>query len=147
MVATSSMSAVIKIDSPVASERAIADRLQVGESALVRECTRLGMGWTLLRPTMIYGEGLDRYLTPMARRASRWRVFPYPPGRGLRQPVHADDVAAIAIAAAATPANRTFDLGGGERLPMHAMFERVRASLGRPVLALRIPAACWPLAG
>ena len=29
---------------------------------------------------------------------------------------------------------------------MHAMFERVRASLGRPVLALRIPAACWPLA-
>jgi len=146
LVATSSMSAASKIDSPVAAERAVAARLQAGEAALVRECGRLGMGWTLLRPTMIYGEGLDRYLTPMARRARRWHVLPYPPGRGLRQPVHADDVAAIALAAAVAPANGVFEVGGGERLPMHAMFERVRRSVGRPVVPLRVPAVCWPLA-
>ena len=51
----------------------------------------------LLRPTLIYGLGLDRNVTAAARFIRRWHFFPLGgPGPGLRQPVHADDLAAAA---------------------------------------------------
>jgi len=148
VVATSSMSAVSKRESAVAADRAVAARLLQGEAALRRECERLGMRWTLLRPTMIYGLGRDRNLTPIARRAARWRVLPIPPGRGLRQPVHAEDVALAAVSALQreAAASRTIELGGGERLPVGEMFRRVRASLDRSTLSLAMPSVAVPLA-
>ncbi|MBS0225376.1 MAG: hypothetical protein JSS25_03425 [Proteobacteria bacterium] len=148
VVATSSMSAVSKRDSNVPEDRAVAGRLLRGETVLQRECGRLGMRWTLLRPTMIYGVGLDRNLTPIARRALRTRVFPMPPGRGLRQPVHAQDVAQAALSALRNEAaaSRIIELGGGERLHVGEMFRRVRASLDRSTLPLAIPSAVLPLA-
>ncbi|MBS0199244.1 MAG: NAD-dependent epimerase/dehydratase family protein [Proteobacteria bacterium] len=148
VVATSSMSAVSKRDSNVPEDRAVAERLLRGEAALQRECERLGMRWTILRPTMIYGVGLDRNLTPIARRALRSRVFPIPPGRGLRQPVHAQDVAQTALAAMRNDAaaSRTIELGGGERLAVGEMFRRVRASLDRSTLPLAVPSVVLPLA-
>ena len=153
LVATSSMSAVSKSDSPVPDDRALADALQRAEESLARQCERLGIGWTLLRPTMIYGLGLDRNLTPIARRAMRWRVFPYPRGSGLRQPVHAADVAQAAWRAAQSPAavGQTFEIGGGERIRIDAMFRRVRRSLPAWTLPLPVPRAAlaaaarlWP---
>lgn len=148
VVATSSMSAVSKRDSTVPEDRAVAERLLRGEAALRRECERLGMRWTLLRPTMIYGVGLDRNLTPIARRALRSRLFPIPPGRGLRQPVHAQDVAQAALSAmrSEAAASRIIELGGGERLRVGEMFRRVRASLDRSTLPLAVPSAALPLA-
>ncbi|MBS0216015.1 MAG: NAD(P)-dependent oxidoreductase [Proteobacteria bacterium] len=148
VVATSSMSAVSKRHSNVPEDRAVAERLLRGEAALRRECERLGMRWTLLRPTMIYGVGLDRNLTPIARRALRSRLFPIPPGRGLRQPVHAQDVAQAALSAmrSEAAASRIIELGGGERLRVGEMFRRVRASLDRSTLPLVVPSAALPLA-
>lgn len=148
VVATSSMSAVSKRHSNVPEDRAVAERLLRGEAALRRECERLGMRWTLLRPTMIYGVGLDRNLTPIARRALRSRLFPIPPGRGLRQPVHAQDVAQAALSAmrSEAAASRIIELGGGERLRVGEMFRRVRASLDRSTLPLAVPSAALPLA-
>ncbi len=147
VVATSSMSAVTKRDSGVPEDRAVAERLLRGEAALQRECERLGMRWTLLRPTMIYGVGLDRNLTPVARRALRSRVFPMPPGRGLRQPVHAQDVAQAALSAVRNEAasSRIIELGGGERLRVDEMFRRVRASLERSTFPLVVPSVVLPL--
>jgi uncharacterized protein YbjT (DUF2867 family) len=51
-------------------------------------------------------------------------------GGGLRQPVHADDIARAVVACIATGAAsaRVLEIGGGERLPYHAMFRRVHAS-------------------
>ena len=147
VVVTSSMSAVSKRDSNVPEDRAVAERLLRGEVALQRECERLGMRWTILRPTMIYGVGRDRNLTPIAQRALRSRVFPMPPGRGLRQPVHAQDVAQAALSALQrdAAASRIIELGGGERVPVDEMFRRVRASLDRPTLSLSVPSVVLPL--
>jgi hypothetical protein len=78
LVATSSMSAVSKRDSPVEADRALSARLRAGEAAVIAQCERLGIAWTILRPTMIYGAGLDRNLTPVARMARRTRVLPMP---------------------------------------------------------------------
>ncbi|WP_447729678.1 SDR family oxidoreductase [Pseudoxanthomonas suwonensis] len=159
IVATSSMSVLTKRDSEVPAERELIARLAAGEAGLARECRRLGIAWTVLRPTLIYGAGLDRSLTPIARRAARTRLFPLPAGRGQRQPVHADDLAQAVVACLGSDAaaGRILAIGGGERLPSAEMFARVRDSLpfatlplplGRPLLALLarlVPGARGPV--
>lgn len=140
VVATSSMSAESKQASPVAAEREVSRRLRDGETALARACERRGVAWTILRPTLIYGAARDRSLTPLARRAARWRVFGLPAGTGLRQPVHAADVAQAALRALDGGATgRTIRIGGGECLSAAEMFARVRDSLPVRTLPLRIP--------
>ncbi|HJU25116.1 MAG TPA: NAD-dependent epimerase/dehydratase family protein [Rhodanobacteraceae bacterium] len=142
VVATSSMSAESKRESPVEAERALAQRLRDGEEALARACEARGAAWTVLRPTLIYGVGRDRSLTPLARRAARSRVFVLPSGGGLRQPVHAQDVASAVEAALRTSGTggRIIPMGGGERLRAREMFARVRASLPVPTVPVPVPA-------
>lgn len=141
IVATSSMSAQSKLDSPVPAERAVALTLRAGEDRLAEACAGRGLDWTVLRPTLIYGAGLDRSLSPIARRAMRWRVFPLPAGQGLRQPVHADDLARASILAwhSASANAQILPIGGGERLTAAQMFARVRASLPVATVPLPIP--------
>jgi nucleoside-diphosphate-sugar epimerase len=148
VVATSSMSAVSKTASPEAGERALAARLRDAEQRLAARCDALGAAWTVLRPTLIYGAGMDRSLTPLAHRALRWRVFPLPAGSGLRQPVHAEDVALAVLAALDRPqsAGQVIPLGGGECLTAAAMFARVRAALPVATLPLPIPRAALRIA-
>lgn len=142
VIATSSMSAETKRDSAVPAEREISRQLRAGEVALAAACARHGCAWTVLRPTLVYGAGLDQSLSPIARRALRTRVFPMPAGRGLRQPVHADDIAQAVLAALECPAagGRILPIGGGERLPCAEMFARVRRSLPRATVAVPLPA-------
>lgn len=147
IVATSSMSAQSRAQSMVDAEREIVRQLQQGEAELAAACAALGCGWTVLRPTLVYGAGRDKSLTPLARRAMRTRVFPRPGGRGLRQPVHADDIALAVLAALERPANRILMLGGGERLSAGEMFARVQRSLPVATLPVPLPAALLRLAG
>jgi nucleoside-diphosphate-sugar epimerase len=145
VVALSSMSAETKPDSEVPAEREISQALLRGESTLAAACEQHGSEWTVLRPTLIYGAGMDQSLTPIARRAMRTRVFPLPAGGGLRQPVHAHDLALAALAALDTSASamRILPIGGGERLSVGDMFARVRRSL--PVDTLPVPIPAWLL--
>lgn len=141
VIATSSMSAESKRESLVPAERETARRLRAGELALAAACASHGCAWTVLRPTLVYGAGLDQSLSPIARRAMRLRLFALPAGRGLRQPVHADDIAQAVLAALERPASsgRIVPIGGGERLPSAQMFARVRHSLPRATLPLPVP--------
>ena len=143
IIATSSMSAESKQASDVPAERELSQTLRDGEAAVAAACDSQGMAWTIFRPTLIYGAGIDKSLSPIARRASRLHVFPLPAGRGLRQPVHADDIAAAVMAALDHPeaAGRILPLGGGERLTAAEMFARVRRSLTTPTVPVPIPAA------
>jgi uncharacterized protein YbjT (DUF2867 family) len=76
------------------------------------------LDWTILRPTMIYGDPGDRNLSrllPLLRRAP---VLPIPGARHLQQPVHAADVADAVLAAAERPAaaGHIYDVAGPEPL-------------------------------
>lgn len=142
VIAFGSMSIDSKRDSADADERALVARLHAAEQLLVASAEARGAAWTLFRPTLIYGAGVDRSLTPIARFAQRWHAFPCIAGAtGLRQPVHADDLAAACMAALEHPrtAGLRYALGGGERLAFATMLERVRASLPVRTLALPIP--------
>ena len=142
IVAIGSQSADSKQDSPDPAERTLAERLRRAERLIADAADQCGAARTILRPTLIYGAGLDRSLTPIARLAERWHVFPYISGaRGLRQPVHADDLAAACVSAFNSPQthSRTYAVGGGERLTFSAMMRRVRASLPGVVIPLPVP--------
>ena len=149
VIALSSMSAESKRESPDSAERALAKRLRDSESRVFAAGNRRSIACTIFRPTLIYGAGTDRSLAPIARFARRWHVLPIPVGaRGLRQPVHADDLAAACIAALDRPASfgRIYELGGGERLTFTAMLRRLRAAEPGFVLPLPLPIAGLRLA-
>ncbi|HEY4146309.1 SDR family oxidoreductase [Pinirhizobacter sp.] len=141
VVCTSSMSAESKRESVDTAERELARTLRDGEAALTAACEARGIAWTVLRPTLIYGAGIDRSLSPIARSAARAHIFPLPSGIGLRQPVHADDIADATTVALDTPsaAGQVIPIGGGERLSSGEMFARVRRSLAVATLPLPVP--------
>jgi uncharacterized protein YbjT (DUF2867 family) len=90
-----------------------------------------GLTWTVLRPTMIYGDPGDRNLSrllPLLRRAP---VLPVPGAARLQQPVHAADVADAVLTAAGRPAaaGRIYDVAGPEPL----MFTELLRAAARAV--------------
>lgn len=142
IVAFSSTSAASKHASPDPAERELAARLLANEARLAQLAKARGAQLTLLRPTLVYGAGLDRNLSRIVQVASRWRTFVLPRGAtGLRQPVHADDLAAAAHAAATgtPPSQMCYDLPGGETLTYREMVRRVLAVLEPPARLLEIP--------
>jgi nucleoside-diphosphate-sugar epimerase len=143
LVAFSSTSRFTKQDSPEASERAVAQALAESEAKVEAFCAAHGVAWTILRPTLIYLEGRDANVSRLAGLIRRFKVLPLSgKGEGLRQPVHADDLAGGAIAAARAPAARdkAYDLVGGETLTYRTMAERIYAGLGRRPAILPLPA-------
>jgi len=149
VIALSSMSAETKSASPDAAERVLAEILRAAEQRLLRAAAERGIGCTLLRPTLIYGGAPDRSLTPIVRFAMHWRVLPIPMGAsGLRQPVHAADVAGAvdAVTDCAAAHGRIYALGGGERLRFDRMLLRLRAAMPKVVLPLPVPQVAIRLA-
>lgn len=142
LVAFSSTSRFTKTDSPVAAERAVAAALAEAEQALETWCAANGVAWTILRPTLIYDEGHDENVSRIARLVRRFHVMPLSgAGEGLRQPVHAEDLATGALAAAHAPAaqNRAYDLVGGETVSYRVMVDRVFEGLGKTPRSLPMP--------
>lgn len=75
-----------------------------------------GLDWTILRPTMIYGDPGDRNLSRLLLLLRRTPVLPVPGAGHLQQPVHAADVADAVLAAAERRAavGRIYDVAGPE---------------------------------
>jgi len=148
LVAFSSTSLVTKAASPVAAEREVARRLAEAEAAIADLGARSGLAWTILRPTMIYAEGLDGNVSRLARLIAKVGMLPLSGrGEGLRQPVHADDLAAAAIMAAGTAAavGKVYDLPGGETLSYRELVRRLFEAQGRRPRILRVPPPLWRL--
>jgi nucleoside-diphosphate-sugar epimerase len=138
VVCFSSTSVLAKAASSSAAERRVARRLAEAEAAVAAST----LAWTILRPALIYGLGLDRNVCAAARFIRRWRWFPLAgPGAGLRQPVHADDLAAAAIGLlyAEDAIGGRFNLGGGETLCYRSMIERIFLVLDVPPRLVRLP--------
>lgn len=148
LVAFSSTSVTVKASSSDSSERRVAAQLAEAEAAVRSFCEANDVAWTLLRPTLIYSEGLDGNISRLARMAGRFGVLPLAgKGRGLRQPVHAEDLAWAATAAAASPlaAGRAYDLPGGETLTYKQMVERIFFGMDRTPRIVCAPLPLWRL--
>lgn len=149
VVAFGSTSAATKRDSIDARERDVAARLADAERGLRDWAEGTAADLTLLRPTLIYGAGIDRNLTRLARVAERWGFLPLPSdATGLRQPVHAEDLAQVALQAARRTGlpQLAYDLPGGETLEYREMARRVLACLDPPRRVVPVPAPLLGLA-
>ena len=104
VVAFGSTSVHVKGDSPDPHERDLARRLGQAEARLAQAARERGAAVAVLRPTLVYGAGLDRNLSRIVALARRYGGVALPhDARGLRQPVHVDDLADAALAALALP--------------------------------------------
>lgn len=142
LIAFSSTSVATKAGSSNAYEQDVVAALARGEDAVRAS----GIDWTILRPTMIYAEGLDGNVSRLAGLARRFGVLPISgPGQGRRQPVHADDLAVAAVRALTAPASihQTYALAGGETLSYRQMCERIFDGLGRRPRILSLPPGLW----
>ena len=149
VVALSSTSVFTKAGSVDAGEQALAARLVMGEQTLQAWAEARGIVWVILRPTLIYGRGRDRNVSEVARLIRRWGFFPFlGRGDGLRQPVHAEDVASACVAALTAPAamNRAYALSGGETLTYREMVMRIFKALGRVPRCVNVPRVFFSLA-
>lgn len=142
VTAIGSTSLFSKADSDDAKDRATARKLGEAEAALATWAAREGVAWTVLRPTLVYDGFGDRNIARMIRTVRRLRVLPIArPSHGLRQPIHADDIATAILAALDNPraAGQAFNIAGGEVLTYRAMAERVFASQGLPPRFVALP--------
>ena len=148
VVAIGSTGVHSKVGSPDPAEADLAHRLAAAETTLITILAAHGVPLALLRPTLIYGHGLDRSLTPLVGFARRRGWLPLPKqAEGLRQPVHVDDLAGAVIACldAVPPIAGAFDLPGGEALPFSTMLARTLAVHAPGARLLRVPSPVFRL--
>ena len=149
IVVLSSTSLFTKQDSNDPQEQAVAHKLATAETQIAKWALSHGVEWVILRPTLIYGLGLDKNITEIARFIRRFSFFPvFGKAAGLRQPIHTADVASACVAALKAPVamNRAYNISGGETLTYRDMVKRVFAALGRPVRLLLVPLWAFGLA-
>lgn len=130
VVAFGSTSVFGKVLSRNPYEKQVVEKLAKAEADVADACKARAIQWTILRPTLIYGVGLDVNVTSLAKFIDRFKFFPvYPPALGRRQPVHADDLALAVIQVAGTTntIERTYNLSGGEVVTYKEMLERIFA--------------------
>ena len=149
VVALSSTSRYTKGDSADSDEQAVARRISDAEECVRAWAESRGVEWVILRPTLIYGLGLDRNISEIVRFIRRFGFFPlFGRAFGLRQPVHAGDVAHACKAALLAPdaANHAYDISGGETLTYREMVARVFAALGSKPRFVTVPLWSFRLA-
>jgi nucleoside-diphosphate-sugar epimerase len=148
VVAFSSSSVLSKADSRNRGERRRMAAMAADEEALTSACAERGLPFLLLRPTLIYGCGLDGNVSLLARLAGRFGVIPLAgPAAGLRQPVHSDDLAQLAVSALRSeqPLDAVSPACGGDTLTYREMAARIAALQQRPVRLLRLPEGAMSL--
>lgn len=143
VIAVSSTSRFTKAHSSDPDEANIAYRLAKSEERLTAWARSEGMDWVIFRPTLIYGLGRDQNISEIVRVIRRLGFFPLlGQARGLRQPVHAEDVALACISALDKDGEikHAYNLSGGETLTYREMVCRVFAAMDRkpclPVIPL-----------
>ena len=146
VVAFTSTSIVTKINSEIATERESVRLWAEAEQKLISTCDRLSIAWTVLRPTLIYDEGRDANITRLSRLIQRLGFMPLAgSGSGLRQPVHAGDLAIGALAAAASlaAANKIYAMPGKDTITYREMVGRIFDGLHKPRRIIPVPPALW----
>jgi nucleoside-diphosphate-sugar epimerase len=134
VVAISSTSRFTKRVSSDPAEKELAEHLAKNEECLAAWAKKEKITFTILRTTLVYGLGRDKNVSVIAAFIRRFDFFSvFGDARGLRQPVHAQDVASACVAAlgASAAINRCYNISGGEIVTYREMVCRIFSALGR----------------
>lgn len=100
LIACSSSSAITKRFAANRFDRELVVLLTRAEDLLLATCRRLEVPCRILRPTLVYGQAgpyCDRNLSRLLALLRRLPLLPLPSDTGLRQPIHASRLAAVAL--------------------------------------------------
>lgn len=143
LVAVSSTSLFTKKNSRDSRERMLAKNLEQAEEALTNWAAKKGVSLVILRTTLTYDGSGDANIFAMARFIRKFQCLPVLfPASGLRQPLHAEDVAMACLSALRLGKKQAvYDLSGGEALTYLEMAGRVFDSVGMARRFISIPRA------
>ena len=133
IVAFSSTSVFSKQVSGSSEEQHLVSLLINAENELPKLCKKHGINLTILRPTLIYGYGRDQNVSRIASFVRRFRfALLVGQAKGLRQPVHADDLvdAVLKVENAPITYNKAYNLSGKETMTYREMVQRIFTALG-----------------
>jgi GT2 family glycosyltransferase len=143
LVAFSSTSITTKSDSMDQKEKDVARRLQEGERWLESFCRSNDVACLIVRPTIIYGGHYNRSIRLVQKMIRILGVFPFViPERGTRQPIHADDLAQMAVAwiNSTVTGVEIVSVAGRNVLSNRLLMERLFRSVGRKLRVLPVRA-------
>jgi len=140
VIACSSSSVVTKRFSANLFDRELVSRLTTAEDQLIATCRYLKLPCRILRPTLIYGQVgpyVDRNLSRLIALMRRLPLLPLPTHTGLRQPIHASQLAGVALSLVRQFTSTGWDpqlpnritLGGDTELSYAAMLRAMQQSL------------------
>jgi len=141
-VVFSSSSVISKQESGNAGERQLVQELLAEETELELMADKFGSKLLIFRPTLVYGCGLDRNISRLAGMIRRFGFVPVNgKASGLRQPVHADDLATIAVKALRYEETlpRKLALSGGSTLSYSKMVSSIFTAFDKSIRLLRLP--------
>lgn len=142
IIVLSSTSRFTKDTSSDLAEQAVARRLAEAEQKLEVWATQHHIQYVILRPTLIYGNGKDKNIAEIARFIRQFCFFPVlGQANGLRQPIHAQDVANVCVSAlAVTSASQlAYNISGAETLTYRQMVQQIFAALEYKPKILTVP--------
>jgi nucleoside-diphosphate-sugar epimerase len=98
--------------------------------------------YTILRPTMIYGNEKDHNMHKLVKFLNRHPLFPiFGSGGALMQPVHVEDLADAIFKAHESDVsqNKDYDLSGGSVVKYKEVLSLITKELGKKVFFIHIP--------
>ncbi len=142
IVAFSSTSIEGKSETRNSYEKELVNKFMQAEKELTDFCNLHAIKLVIMRPTLIYGSGLDKNVTSIVNLIKKIGFFPISmPGLGMRQPVHIEDLAHATMMAITSEfgMSSVYNLPGKTILPYKDMVNRLASLIGKPRRALRVP--------
>ena len=137
VIACSSSSASTKRYAFNVYDKELAQKLRSSEERIQTVCQRNSIHSSIIRPTMIYGQVgpyQDSNISRLSKAIATYPFILFPKESGKRQPIHASQLAAIAMKMLAdiqTKASNTpklLEVGGDETLSYFAMLKKLQSS-------------------
>lgn len=139
-----------KQDSADSAERAQVARISDVIESVRADCVAEDKPCVVLKPTLIYGCGMDHNLSRVYRFIRKAGFAPIARcANGQRQPIHVADLATTLVRAAECAAAESLvsPVCGGSTLSYRQMMEALFEVAQRPVRFMRIPRIAFPLIG
>ncbi|MBV9536926.1 MAG: NAD(P)H-binding protein [Solirubrobacterales bacterium] len=116
--------------------------------ALVEDAlARVGVPYSIVRPTMIFGGDRDVLVNNIAWILRRMPVFAVPGSGGYPvQPIDVEDLARICTDAAEAGENEVIDAAGPETMPFGQLVALIRRGIGARARIVHVPAPIMTLA-
>ena len=98
--------------------------------------------WTIIRPSMIFGDSRDQNLTALVEAAQKRKAFPLVGGgKALMQPVFVDDLVEAIIQTLRRPetVGRDYDIAGPEPITLRNMIQIIGEESGSKMRLIPVP--------